>query len=143
MGSLNTPNKGQPIDYSYIKQIVDAVNRLEDAKSSDSNILDKATNTQNKVSTNNVVIVTRYVEVSFSEKATSSRIEFGSSFKTTPIVTATIVSTNDGNDPEKTTLALQNVTSTGCEVLLYSIEKKQKKVGINIIAIGEGLSRSV
>jgi hypothetical protein len=135
---MRTPNKGQPIDYSYIKEIVDAINTLQNEAKKTSSLLNLATKAIDSESpTKDAVIVTRYVEVSMTDIKADTTVDFGGSFTTVPVVTATIISTNDSNDPEKTTLALENITSTGVKILLNSLEKKAKKVGISIIAIGQ------
>jgi hypothetical protein len=135
---MQTPNKGQPIDYSYIKQIVDNINKIQTEEKKTSSLTNGQDKTAATIPTKDAVIVTRYVEatISDSQSATAS-VKFDGNFTTIPIITATLVSLKDGNDPERTTLALENVTASGVDIVLRSTEKKAKKVGINVIAIGQ------
>ena len=135
---MQTPNKGQPIDYSYIKQIVDQINKIQTEEKKTSSLTNGQDKVATTVPTKDVVIVTRYVETTISESQDATvSIKFDGNFTTIPVVTASIVSLKDGNNPERTTLAIESVTGSGCDILLRSIEKKTKKVGINVIAIGQ------
>jgi hypothetical protein len=137
---METPNKGQPIDYSYLKRMADAITKLEDdarKQSTNSNILNRSDSSETPVGTKDVSIVTRYktIEVA-ADKTENLEFDFGGSFTTTPVVTATVVATGTSDAPEKTTIALSNVTPSKAVVLVTSTDNKKKTVGINIIAIG-------
>lgn len=138
---LNEPSKGQPIDYSYISQMVKSINALESADSKKNATVAKSGAVGAK--TESVVMMTKSTSIFTGyQTVTGSGVEgivtidfsFGSvNFATPPIVTVT---PSSESNPQKVLLGITNVTSSSCTINVEFTEKNVPSVGINLIAIG-------
>jgi hypothetical protein len=140
---METPNKGQPIDYSYLRRMADAITALEtNAKtvSAKSSILTSSDKSASDASPNDLVIVTRYVTMQLPANNVTSptpgKVDFGNKFIATPVVTATPIATSTTNDPEKVTIAISSVSQNEVQIVGVSTDGKAREIGVNIIAIG-------
>jgi hypothetical protein len=142
--SINEPSKGQPIDYSYISQMVRAINALEKKDATLSSVAKSgAIGAQSEslpLPTKNLVVFTGYKIVSNPNKDSTSAtlvsvdFSFGNiNFAQPPIVTAT---TSGKDNPQKVSLGVTNVGSNSCNINVEFREKGIPSVGINLIAIG-------
>lgn len=139
---METPNKGQPIDYSYLRRMADAITALENkAKTvaTKSSIRTTSDNSAVDASPDEIVIVTRHLVISLPAGKVASEakgVNFGNKFVSTPVVTATAISTPTVTDPENVTIAISSVSVDDVKIVGISNDGKARDVGVNIIAIG-------
>lgn len=142
--SINEPSKGQPIDYSYISQMVRAINALEKKDATLSSVASSgaigAQSTSMPLPTKNLVVFTGYQVVSNPNKDSTSatlvsvNFSFGNiNFAMPPIVNLTAAGKDN---PQKVSLGLTNIVSNGCDINVEFREKGIPSVGVHLIAIG-------
>ena len=146
MAILPVPERGQPLDVTYIYQIVKAVNDLSTQASTSVNkyvTVDTPNAGKQSVKTSEARVIGGYVRVTNGESQTagSSRTfsySFPTEFKFTPIVTATPVnngtSANAGNNDVVVTLS--SITTSSIEGTVKFNVGGVSNVGVNLIAIG-------
>lgn len=125
MAKIPLPERGQPLDLTYINSLADAVNTLYNQVSvSTSNYASIDTTSQDKINlkTSEIGLVAGRVEVYNNATVTVAQekdfsYNFTNNFKYAPIVTATPV--NVGNTPagKNVSVILKNVTTSRVEEL--------------------------
>ena len=145
MAILPVPERGQPLDVTYIYQIVKAVNDLSTQASTSINkyvTVDTPNAGKQSVKTSEARVIGGYVRVTNGEAQTAgSALPFSYSFppefKFTPIVTATPVNnataSTAGND---VVVTLSSVTTSSIEGSVKFNVGGVSSVGVNLIAIG-------
>lgn len=146
MAILPVPERGQPLDVTYIYQIVKAVNDLSTQASTSINkyvTVDTPNAGKQSVKTSEARVIGGYVRVTNGETQTAGSgltfsYSFPTEFKFAPIVTATPVnngtsSTNAGND---VVVTLSSVTTSSVEGSVKFNVGGITNIGINLIAIG-------
>ena len=123
MAKIPLPERGQPLDLTYINSLADAVNTLYNQVSvSTSNYASIDTTSQDKINlkTSEIGLVAGRVEVYNNATVTVAQekdfsYNFTNNFKYAPIVTATPV--NVGNTPagKNVSVILKNVTTSRVE----------------------------
>jgi hypothetical protein len=145
MAILPVPERGQPLDVTYIYQIVKAVNDLSTQASTSVNkyvTVDTPNAGKQSVKTSEARVIGGYVRVTNGESQTagSSRTfsySFPTEFKFVPIVTATPVSIGNSSDAGKdVVVTLSSVTTSSIEGSVKFNLGGITSVGINLIAIG-------
>lgn len=144
MAKIPLPDRGQPLDVTYMYQIATAINDLSDS-------ISNATGKYATINTNSVGkktlkipdmrVYADYIEVSNAATVTSKtiiekRIDFGVSFAYAPIVTATIVNNSNqvsGNDAD---VVITSTTTSAVNLRVKFATAGEASVGINIIAVG-------
>lgn len=143
MARLPLPQRGQPIDTSYIYQIVNAINDLSAVSVSPTYkyvTIDTPSGGKQSVKTSEAKIIGAYVDVissSVTAGTTSvTRIYRYSDFASTPIVTATIV--NAGNTEAGNSASVQITSITASEVTFKVTFAKtgNASVGVTLMIIG-------
>ena len=148
--ALQLPQRGQPMDYSYLYQLVEQVNSLsaELARSKTSNYFnnDNPGQTRDTLSAADTKIVATTLKFSDNIKNTSDKvtktIPFDSSgFLYPPIVTVTPQVAETGNNTDlgkDVTVVITAVTANSVTVQVnYNLGKKQDvTVRLNVIAVG-------
>jgi hypothetical protein len=140
MAAIELPDRGQPLDISYLLRIATEINSLNQRISTggtQSSLKYLGNNNTTRVITSDLVIYSASQQVSGNLQTTRSalRTTFNFSFKTTPIVVASVESISG-----KISIfpVLQNVGPSGCSVFLESSESTgEVSANISIIAIGE------
>lgn len=144
MAKIPLPERGQPIDVSYIYQITNAVNQLSDQFSTtDYNYttIDTVSYGKKDIPTSGSRIIGgRYVMAAKSRLADSTETftyNFNGNFKYPPIVTATIVSTGGvGTAGDAATVVLTAVDSNGLTGLVRFEKAGNASITVNLIIIG-------
>ncbi len=144
MARIPLPERGQPLDVSYIFQLANALNELA-TQVSPSTYKYVTVDTQNvgkqSVKASEARIIGGYVEVTNNSTKTagdevSFSYNFPSDFKYAPVVTATPV--NNGGTPagKNVTVILKPVTTSKVEGTVKFNSTGELSVGVNLIAIG-------
>jgi hypothetical protein len=140
MAAIELPDRGQPLDISYLLRIATEINSLNQKISTggtQSSLKYLGNNNTTRVITSDLVTYCASQQVSGNLQTTRSllRTTFNFSFKTTPIVLASVESVSG---EVSIFSVLQNVGPSGCSVFLESSKTTGDVVAnISIIAIGE------
>jgi hypothetical protein len=144
MAKIPLPERGQPLDLTYINSLADAVNTLYNQVSvSTSNYASIDTTSQDKVNlkTSEIGLVAGRVEVYNNATVTVAQekdfsYNFTNGFKYAPIVTATPV--NVGNTPagKNVSVILKNVTTSRVEGVVRFGSAGDLSLWVNLIIVG-------
>jgi hypothetical protein len=147
MAKVPLPDRGQPLDVTYLYRIASAVNDLSDTISTATynytTINTKGVGT-NTVKNSDAKIYATYEDVVTGETVSSNTtkgwtINFDSPFQYPPLVTATVVNTTTGpaapigND---VIITVTNVTAESASGVIRFNSSGNITVSINLIAIG-------
>jgi hypothetical protein len=145
MAKVPLPERGQPIDVSYIYQITNAVNQLSDQLSTTgfnyTSIDTPSAGRQNvKTSDTRIIGGTVVVTSNSSQTADSTKpftYSYSGNFKYTPIATATIVNTGGvGTAGDGATVVLTSVDANGLTGLVRFDKAGNASTIVNLIIIG-------
>ena len=143
MAKVPLPERGQPIDVTYIYELTKAVNDLSAQVSSatyKTTTVDAGTAGPQSVKTSEAKFIGGYVDVANNKTVTaSSEVTFSfpySDFKYAPVVTATPI--NKGGTPagQNVTVTLTSVTTTKVDGIVRFNAAGDLTVGVNLIVIG-------
>lgn len=146
MAKIPLPQRGQPVDLTYIYEIANAVNNLA-AQISPSNskyvtIDTPNSGTKQSVKASEARIIGGYIEVAnnstvnaTNEKEFSYEIT-GGEFKYAPIVTATPIMISTTDSGKSATVVLKSVTTSKISGIVKFSTSGDAKIGINLVIIG-------
>lgn len=143
MAKVPLPERGQPLDVTYIYQLAEAINDISTKVSSatyKSTTVHAGTAGLQSVKTSEAKLVGGYVEVANNRTVTaSSEVTFSypySDFKYAPIVTASPI--NKGGTPagQNVTVTLTDVTTTKVDGIVRFNAAGNLTVGVNLVIIG-------
>jgi hypothetical protein len=144
MAKVPLPERGQPLDVTYVYQLANAVNDLSTQVSSATynyTTVDTISAGKQSIKTSEARMIGGYVEVANNSTVTASSektfsYDFPSDFKYQPIVTATAV--NIGNTPagQNVTVILKTVTTSRVEGIVRFGASGDLSLAVNLIIIG-------
>jgi hypothetical protein len=143
MAKIPLPERGQPIDVSYIYQITNAVNQLSDKITSTGfNYTTIDTPSSGKINrkTSEIRVIGGSINVEgtsvVAESTKSFTYPYGGDFQYAPVATATIV--NKGQTPagDDATVVLTSVDASGLSGLVKFRKAGNVSVAINLIIVG-------
>ena len=144
MAKIPLPDRGQPLDVTYIYQIANAINDV-------SNEISSATYNYTTISTRDAgpqVIQTRaariiggYVDIVNSEDVTAGTtkpwsLAYSSDFKYPPIATATVINRGTSDYGDDVTVVIKSITTSRIEGIVKFNRTGQVTVSVNVLAIG-------
>jgi hypothetical protein len=136
--TIPIPQQGQPIDYSYIKQIVDSVNGIYSSKT-----VSKVN--QQSLQTESVQIAAQVKTVVNNEKITPGyvkgfSVDFGTTFKSPPVVTVTAQRSVDTRNEASREVAvvIDTISPTGVtgQITFVGTSTGTASIALNVIAVG-------
>jgi hypothetical protein len=142
--NIPLPQRGQPLDLSYIYSLANVVNEISAQVSTATDkyvTIDSVGVGKQTLRSSDIKIVAGYKEV-FNDASVDSGSEkdfsypFDPSFKYPPIVVATVVNVGETPSGEDVSLILSPTTASGTEGVLKFSSSGKVTVGVNIIAIG-------
>jgi len=144
MARVPLPDKGQPLDVTYIYQIANAVNDISDSISTASynyTSVDTRSLGRQDIKNNNAKFYAGYKDIVTEENVSSNTtkpwvIDFASDFKYTPVVTATAVNIGTSSVGNDVTVVITQVSTTRVEGVVRFNSSGQVSTSVNIIAIG-------
>jgi hypothetical protein len=145
MSKIPLPERGQPLDLSYIYQVANAVNEIATELSPSVGrytSVDTVSAGRQSVRTSDARIVGGYVLVSNTTSTTAgTETAFSynfSDFRYIPVVTATPILTNEANSDagKDVIVVLTQVTTNRVEGLVKFNTTGITSIGINLIAVG-------
>jgi hypothetical protein len=143
MAKLTVPQRGQPLDVSYMYQLVETVNQLSDivgTNQSVTQIKNDKSGTSNTVGTGraSIVGITAVVASSKDITATDNQVPFSVNynFKHPPIVVATPFDTGNTNAGKNVSVVITQVTASTASFLVRFNTVGVATVDVNVLAIG-------
>jgi hypothetical protein len=143
MAKIPLPERGQPIDVSYVYQITNAVNQLSDKITSTGfnyTTIDTPSSGKQNVKTSEARIIGGSINVEgtsvVAESTKSFTYPYSGNFKYSPVATATIV--NKGLTPagDDATVVLTSVDANGLSGLVKFRKAGNVSVAVNLIIVG-------
>jgi hypothetical protein len=143
MAQIELPDRGQPLDISYLYRIVNEINNVSSLIGNTLSKLkyrDKSTSSQ--VLTSNLVFYAetqKIIDANLSVQPNApATFDYSGIFKTTPIVLSSVTSISGVSNLYT---VLNSVTQNSCQVNVYSTATSGKiEADVSIIAIGERVS---
>ena len=143
MAQIELPDRGQPLDISYLFRIAKEINRVSElVASSISKIKYRDTSTPSQTSTSNLVFYAetlKIVDGNLSVQSnTPATFDYSGVFKTTPVVVCSVTAVTGVSALYS---VLDGVTQNSCNVKVFSSATSGAfSADISIIAIGERIS---
>ena len=144
MAKIPLPERGQPLDVTYIYQLAETINDIATQVSSATynyTTIDTISAGKQSVKTSDTRVIGGYVEVANNSTVSAGNektftYDFPSDFKYAPIATATAV--NIGNTPagQNVTVILKSVTTSRVEGVVRFGASGDLSLAINLIVIG-------
>ena len=143
MAKIPLPERGQPIDDSYIYQITNAVNQLSDQVSTTGynfTTVDTPSAGKQNVKTSEARVIGGSINVDstsvVAESTKSFTYSYSGNFKYTPIATATII--NRGLTPagDDATVVITSIDASGLSGLVKFRKAGNVSVAVNLIIVG-------
>lgn len=133
---IDPPSPGQPIDYSYLNTVANAINQVSAENTGTVSSISGASG-QNKRQTKEVKIVTMVVDSTITGDSKDEAINFSETFSTAPVVTITPLY-NKTSSSDNIFVSINSVGTTSVNVkVTYPNNTLQKTVKLHVIAIGE------
>ena len=144
MAKVPLPERGQPLDVTYIYQLADTINDLSTQVSSATynyTTVDTVSAGKQSVKTSEVRMIGGYVEVANNSTVSAGNektfaYDFPSDFKYQPIATATPV--NIGNTPagQNVSVILKTITTSKVEGIVRFGASGDLSLAVNLIILG-------
>jgi hypothetical protein len=143
MAKVPLPERGQPLDVTYVYQLANAINDLSTQVSSSTynyTTLDTVSDGKQSVKTADTRISAIYKEIYNNTQVTAGQ-EKGDSvsftdFKFPPIVTATIVNIAGTSAGSDASVILKSISTSGADFVVRFGTSGTTTIGVNIIAVG-------
>jgi hypothetical protein len=145
MAKLPTPDRGQPLDVSYIYQVVDAINDISEqistatykyASIGSTSGTENVLITDTKVVAGTVDIYSTLTDVTPGLTVDKS-FSFGTGeFKYPPIVTATPVLTSQSQNGSNLSVTIKQITTSRVDMSVTFFGTGKAALKLNLIAIG-------
>jgi hypothetical protein len=144
MAILPVPERGQPLDVTYIYQIVKAVNDLSEQISPGVYkyvTVDTPTSGKQSVKASEARVIGGYVQVTTSTTQTAGSSKpfsyaFGTDFKFAPVVTATPINIGSTDAGKDVTVTINSVSTSKVEGTVKFNTGGDTSIGINLIVVG-------
>jgi hypothetical protein len=144
MAILPVPERGQPLDVTYIYQIVKAINDLSTQISPSTYkyvTVDTPNAGKQSVKASEARVIGGYVQVTTSTTQTAGSsqtfsYDFPSEFKFAPVVTATPVNVGNTDAGKDVTVTLKSVSTSKVEGTVKFNVGGDTSIGINLVIIG-------
>jgi hypothetical protein len=144
MAKIPLPERGQPLDVSYVYQLANAINELSTQVSPATYkyvTVDTLGVGKQSVKASEARIIGGYVEVvSTATKNTANEVgfsyDFAADFKYAPVVTATPINIGKTDAGKNVSVVLKTVTTSKVEGIVRFNSTGDLAVAVNIIAIG-------
>jgi len=140
MGALSVPERGQPIDVDFLYTLTEQVNNLTNAitvRSTSSSQVNKGTGSVGTASLKFYAETISLVATSVSSGQTEEfTISFPTSYKYTPVVTATVLNNTGSNAGNNVNIVLTNITTSLAKGIVRYNESGTVNLSVNAIVIG-------
>lgn len=144
MAKVPLPERGQPIDVSYMYQLTNAINQLSDQVSSATynyTTIDTLSAGKQNIKTSEARVIGGYINVVSNTTVTATNTKtftytFPSDFKYTPIVTATPINFGKTAAGENVSVVITDVTRSSVSGIVRFNVSGDVSVAVNLIIVG-------
>jgi hypothetical protein len=144
MAKVPLPERGQPLDVTYLYQLADAVNDISTQVSSATynyTTIDTVSAGKQNIKTSETRVIGGYIEVANNTPITAATdktfsYDFPSDFKYPPIVTATPVNFGNTAAGQDVVVVLKTVTTSRIEGVVRFGTGGTASVSVNLIVVG-------
>jgi hypothetical protein len=144
MAKVPLPERGQPLDVSYIYQVTNALNQLSDQVSSATynyTTIDTVSAGKQNIKTSEARMIGGFIQVANNSTQTASSTKtftytFPRDFKYTPIVTASPVNIGKTAAGENVTVIITDITTSSVSGLVRFNASGDVSTVVNLIIIG-------
>jgi hypothetical protein len=144
MSRIPLPERGQPIDLSYIYQIAEAINDISQQLSPTNNryvTIETPADGKQSTMSSGVKINAAYIEVYPGSTVTAGQEQtffynFPADYKYAPVATATPVNVGDTPAGRSVSVILKAVTTSRVEGIVKVNTSGSATVGVNLIIVG-------
>lgn len=144
MAKIPLPERGQPLDVTYISQLAQVVNDLSSAISPATyryTSIDTPNAGKQNIKGNEARVIGGNINVTSSGTVTAGEEKtftypFAGEFKYTPIATATVVNTSNTPAGKNVTVVLHNITTSALSGTVRFNASGEVAVNVNLIIIG-------
>lgn len=144
MAKVPLPERGQPLDVTYVYQLADAINDLATQVSSSTYkyaTVDTASAGKQNVKTSELRVVAGYVQVANNSTVTASQentfsYSFPTDFKYAPIVTATPVNIGNTSSGKDVRVVITSITTSKVDGIVKFGTAGDLSVGVNLMIVG-------
>jgi hypothetical protein len=144
MAKVPLPERGQPLDVSYLYQLTNALNQLSDQVSTATynyTTIDTASAGKQNIKTSEARMIGGSITVASNSTVTASTTKtfsytFPSDYKYTPIVTASPINTGKTSAGENVSVVLTDITRSSVNGLVRFNASGDVSVIVNLIIIG-------
>ena len=144
MAKVALPERGQPLDVTYIYQLADTINDLSTQVSSATynyTTIDTVSAGKQNIKTSEARVIGGYQEVTNNTSVTASyeqtfSYNFPSDFKYPPIVTATPVNFGNTTAGQNVVVILKSITTSRIDGVVRFNVAGTASVAVNLIIIG-------
>lgn len=144
MAKVPLPDRGQPLDVTYMYQLANAVNDIADSVSTATNryatIDTRAVGKQNfKIP--DIRLYAGYLDFTNNQVVTATQViekstDFGVAFSYPPIIIATVINNNTQASGNSATVVVSSTSTTSASFRVRFDTAGEASVGVNFIAIG-------
>jgi hypothetical protein len=142
--TIELPERGQPLDVSYLYKLANAVNDLSNSVSSSTYkyvTVDAGSAGKQSVKTSDARIIGGYVSVNNNTTVTAAQekdfsYDFSTDFKYAPIVTATVINTGGTDAGRDMTVILKPPSTNKVEGFVRFNKGGVVTAGVSLIIIG-------
>ena len=144
MAQINTPSRGQPLDVTYLSQIVTALNdattKVSSATKNNSTIYKREGGSQN-VSNYSMRMIAGYANVTSNEPVSQDQVKtytfsFPNDFLFSPIVVVTPQNLGGNNIGDNVIVTVRSVTTSNAEIAIKFNKQGNVSLALNIIVMG-------
>lgn len=144
MPKIPLPERGQPLDLTYIYELAQAINSLSDEVSPSTYkyvTVDTPAAGKQSVKTSEARIIAGFVEVTNNSTVSSGNektfsYDFSTDFKYAPVVTATPVNVGNTQAGKDVTVVLKTITTSRVEGVVRFNTSGDLSVGVNLTVVG-------
>ncbi|MEI7674818.1 MAG: hypothetical protein WCI60_03735 [bacterium] len=146
MSNIPLPERGQPLDVTYINQMAIAINNLASIATTTSNKTITLANNPSgplQLGINEVRILASYVSVPVTSATLGQEQVFAINypgslqFKTPPIIIATPVNINNTPAGKNVAVVLNDITASGAQGTVKFNSSGDLAIGVNLLIIGQ------
>lgn len=144
MAKVPLPDRGQPLDVTYMYQMANAINDIADTVSTANNkyaSIDTRVSGVQTFKVPDIRIVAGYIDVTQAQTVSQTTtiekpVDFGATFQYAPIFICSIQNNNTQAAGNDATVVAANISTTGAAIRVRFATVGEATVGVNWIAIG-------
>lgn len=144
MAKVPLPDRGQPLDVTYMYQLANAINDVADTVSTATGkyaTIDTRQVGKQTFKIPDIRLYAGYVDVTTAETVTATQVieksvDFGVSFKYPPIMVVSVINNNTQQAGNSATAIISSVSTTSASFRVRFDSAGEASVGVNFIAVG-------